>query len=105
VPANALCGGMGKQAGVCVRFTPSVARAVGVVTGDGMLRRLPRTLSTWTAGEGCRLHITQGEILARAVALLPPGGRVVYSTCSLNPVEDEAVVAHVAPRTHHVSRP
>ncbi|KAJ1487880.1 S-adenosyl-L-methionine-dependent methyltransferase [Baffinella frigidus] len=61
---------------------------------DGMLRRLPRTLPFWTPSQGCRLHPTQAEILARALALLPPGGRVVYSTCSLNPVEDEAVVAH-----------
>ena len=29
----------------------------------------------------------------RAMALLKPGGRLVYSTCSFNPIEDEAVVA------------
>ncbi|KAJ1470410.1 hypothetical protein T484DRAFT_1585253, partial [Baffinella frigidus] len=63
-------------------------------TGDGMLRRLPRTLPDWTSSDGCRLHPTQAQILARAVALMPPGGKVVFSTCSLNPVEDEAVVAH-----------
>lgn len=27
------------------------------------------------------------------------GGRLVYSTCSLNPIEDEAVVAEVIRRT------
>lgn len=25
--------------------------------------------------------------------MLKPGGRVVYSTCSINPIEDEAVVS------------
>ena len=30
----------------------------------------------------------------RCVQMLVPGGRLVYSTCSMNPIEDEAVVAH-----------
>ncbi len=35
---------------------------------------------------------TQLRILMRGLELLSPGGRLVYSTCSLNPVEDEAVI-------------
>lgn len=35
----------------------------------------------------------QLRILHRGLELLVPGGRLVYSTCSLNPVEDEAVIA------------
>jgi 16S rRNA C967 or C1407 C5-methylase (RsmB/RsmF family)/NOL1/NOP2/fmu family ribosome biogenesis protein len=34
----------------------------------------------------------QRRLLRRALALLGPGGRLVYSTCSLAPEEDEAVV-------------
>ncbi len=44
------------------------------------------------------LHALQARILQRGVQLLKPGGRVVYSTCSLNPLEDEAVVAEILRR-------
>lgn len=35
----------------------------------------------------------QVRILLRAMNLLKDNGRIVYSTCSLNPVENEAVLA------------
>jgi hypothetical protein len=35
----------------------------------------------------------QTRILQRAMRMLEPDGRIVYSTCSLNPVENEAVIA------------
>ncbi|KTF84455.1 hypothetical protein cypCar_00020260 [Cyprinus carpio] len=38
----------------------------------------------------CRLQI---RIAVRGVEQLAVGGRMVYSTCSLNPIEDEAVIA------------
>lgn len=38
------------------------------------------------------LHGVQYRIMKRGVELLEVGGRLVYSTCSLNPVENEAVL-------------
>lgn len=40
-----------------------------------------------------RLPRLQIRIAVRGVEQLAVGGRMVYSTCSLNPVEDEAVIA------------
>lgn len=40
----------------------------------------------------------QVEITVRGASLLVPGGHLVYSTCSMDPVENEAVVAEVLRR-------
>lgn len=37
----------------------------------------------------------QFRILKRGLELLNVGGRLVYSTCSFNPVENEAVVQRI----------
>ena len=40
-------------------------------------------------------HRKQVQLLANALKLLAPGGRLVYATCSLEPEENEAVVEEV----------
>jgi 16S rRNA C967 or C1407 C5-methylase (RsmB/RsmF family) len=62
-------------------------------SGDGTLRKNPVIWRDWTTNNGSGLHILQLRILMRALSLLKVGGKVVYSTCSLNPIENEAVVA------------
>ena len=44
------------------------------------------------------LHSTQVRLLWQGLHLLQSGGRLVYSTCSFNPIENEAVVAAVLRR-------
>ncbi|KAI9224209.1 S-adenosyl-L-methionine-dependent methyltransferase [Blastocladiella britannica] len=62
-------------------------------SGDGTLRKNPSIWREWGVGQGSALHVLQLRILMRAISLTKPGGRVVYSTCSMNPIENEAVVA------------
>lgn len=62
-------------------------------SGEGMFRRHPETRSEWneSSPEGCAVR--QKRILACAVQMLRPGGRLAYSTCTLNHEENEQVVA------------
>ncbi|KAK6355501.1 hypothetical protein TWF696_004598 [Orbilia brochopaga] len=61
-------------------------------SGDGTVRKNPLVWRDWNVGNGNGLWSTQARILVRGLQLLKVGGRLVYSTCSLNPVENEAVV-------------
>ncbi|KAL0944408.1 methyltransferase domain-containing protein [Colletotrichum truncatum] len=62
-------------------------------SGDGTLRKNQNLWKDWQPGNALGLHVTQVRILLRALAMLKVGGRVVYSTCSMNPVENESVIA------------
>ncbi|KAG8964058.1 hypothetical protein FRC03_002264 [Tulasnella sp. 419] len=62
-------------------------------SGDGTLRKNVGIWKVWNVASGNGLHGLQLRILLRAMRMLKPGGKIVYSTCSLNPVENEAVVA------------
>jgi len=67
-------------------------------SGDGTFRK---NLGLWKhfhnhMGHGN--HPLQLEILERGFKMLRKGGRIVYSTCTFNPIEDEAVVAAAVAR-------
>lgn len=61
-------------------------------SGDGTLRKAPEMWKKWNIKYSLALHPLQLAITLRGLKLLKVGGRLVYSTCSLNPIEDEAVV-------------
>ena len=61
-------------------------------TGFGTLRRNPDLKWRQTESALPELAAKQASILASAAALVKPGGRLVYATCSLLPDENEAIV-------------
>jgi 16S rRNA C967 or C1407 C5-methylase (RsmB/RsmF family) len=81
-------------------------------SGDGTLRKNVEIWQKWTPFDALGLHrcaqarrssfrsdsifvvhSLQLRILLRGLQNLKPGGRLVYSTCSLNPIENEAVIS------------
>ncbi|KAE9326645.1 hypothetical protein PF001_g2328 [Phytophthora fragariae] len=68
--------------------------------GDGTIRKNRNLWGRWAPGSALTLHPTQIDLGLRAAALLRDNGDSImtYSTCSLNPVENEAVVAELLRR-------
>jgi 16S rRNA (cytosine967-C5)-methyltransferase len=62
-------------------------------TGTGTLRRNPEIRWRITAQDIFELSARQKRILANAARLVRPGGRLVYSTCSVEREENEDVVS------------
>jgi NOL1/NOP2/sun family putative RNA methylase len=62
-------------------------------SGEGMFRKSMSARRDWSPEyvQGC--SIRQSDILNNAVRLLRPGGWLVYSTCTFNPLENEQVIA------------
>ncbi|OII75602.1 SUN family methylase [Cryptosporidium ubiquitum] len=65
-------------------------------SSDGTLRKNPNLFAKWSISFSLGLHRLQRNILLRALSILKPKeGLLVYSTCSFNPLENEAVISSV----------
>jgi 16S rRNA (cytosine967-C5)-methyltransferase len=64
-------------------------------SGTGTLARHPEIRWRLRQEQLTELHTLQTQLLRNALAHLAPGGRLVYSTCSIEAEENESVVAEV----------
>ena len=68
-------------------------------SGTGTLKKSPKTLDIYNPGMIKKLSYTQKKLILKAYSLLKPQGTLVYSTCSLEPEENEGVLDYLLKKT------
>lgn len=68
-------------------------------SGTGTIRKSIKTILMWNPEMIKRIAALQRKLILSAYNLLKPGGTLVYSTCSTEPEEDEAIVSHLLDST------
>ncbi len=63
-------------------------------SGEGMFRKEEAAVTDWSPETVAMCARRQGEILHSGAALVRPGGRLVYSTCTFAPEENEQAIGH-----------
>ncbi|MBN1544492.1 RsmB/NOP family class I SAM-dependent RNA methyltransferase [Candidatus Woesearchaeota archaeon] len=61
-------------------------------SGTGTIRKSLKTIEMWNPRLASHLAKTQKSLIRAGFNVLKPGGTLVYSTCTLEPEEDEGVV-------------
>ncbi|MBQ3574421.1 MAG: RsmB/NOP family class I SAM-dependent RNA methyltransferase, partial [Clostridia bacterium] len=62
-------------------------------SGEGMFRRDKNARLEWKPGSPAGCAKRQAEILDQAAKMLKKGGRLIYSTCTFNPDENENTIS------------
>ena len=61
-------------------------------SGEGMMRKDETARTEWSPANVAQCIVRQGEILESASTMLKPGGRLIYSTCTFEPGENEGQI-------------
>ena len=61
-------------------------------SGEGMFRKDADTIRAWYPDKPAECAALQRELILRAADMLRPGGRMLYSTCTFAPEENEEVI-------------
>lgn len=64
-------------------------------SGTGTIRKSPKTINMWNPDVVRRIAKIQRKLITTAWKILKPGGTLVYSTCSTEPEENEAIVSYL----------
>jgi NOL1/NOP2/sun family putative RNA methylase len=64
-------------------------------SGTGTIRKSLRTILMWNPLGITKLSKIQKNLIETAYQMLKPGGVMVYSTCTIEPEENESVVSHL----------
>ncbi|MBE6366473.1 MAG: RsmB/NOP family class I SAM-dependent RNA methyltransferase [Lentisphaerae bacterium] len=70
-------------------------------SNSGVFRRRPDALWRWRQADQPAITALQQDILQNAAALTAPGGLLLYSTCSLEPAENEEIIAAFLKNSRH----
>ena len=62
-------------------------------SGEGMFRKEDAAVTDWSEETVQMCAARQSEILESAAVMLKPNGRLVYSTCTFSPEENEGVIS------------
>ena len=76
-------------------YKPNIVICDVPCSGDGTLRKNKLVRKKWKIDFGLEDHFTQVKILNNAIKQCKNDGYIVYSTCAINPLENEAVVCHI----------
>lgn len=85
-----LVGALGSSADAVILDAPC--------SGEGMFRRSAAARDAWSPGAVERHADLQRRLISQAALLVAPGGRLVYSTCTFDPRENEDVVSWLLAR-------
>ena len=69
-------------------------------SGEGMFRKNHQAVRYWSPDYPAKCASRQRKIIVQAIKMLKPGGKLVYSTCTFSPEEDEMVIDWVL---HHTN--
>lgn len=64
-------------------------------SGEGMFRKSASMITAWTDDKNESFAKLQREITGYAVDMLKPGGKLVYSTCTFSPMENEQTIEYM----------